>query len=124
MTTTQTPDPRLALALRALAAHGIAVRRAEDDPAGGAHAAMVRAELAARYPAGMGSYVLWASAGDAYALHAGDPQTAVAVAAACNSAGIPATRDGSVVTARPATLRPAIPAHDPSPWRWLEARAA
>jgi hypothetical protein len=33
---------------------------------------MVRAELAARFPAGMGSYVLWATAGDGYALHCSD----------------------------------------------------
>jgi hypothetical protein len=84
---------------------------------------MIRAELAARYPAGMGSYVLWATTGDACALHCSDPATAAAVAAACEAAGIAASRAGTVVTAG-ISERPAAAARDTSSWRWLEARAA
>ena len=123
MTTHHILDARLAAALRVVASHGIAVRRATGDPAAGAHAAMIRAELAARYPAGMGSHVLWATTGDACALHCSDPATAAAVAAACAAAGIAATRSGTVVTAR-ISERPAAAARDTSPWRWLAARAA
>ena len=122
MTTHQSLDACLAPALRLVASHGIAVRRATGDPAAGAHAAMIRAELAARYPAGMGSYVLWATAGDACALHCSDAATAAAVAAACKAAGIETTRSDTVVTGRIAA--PAAAARDASPWRWLEARAA
>ena len=123
MTTHHILDARLAAALRVVASHGIAVRRATGDPATGAHAAMIRAELAARYPAGMGSYVLWATTGDACALHCSDPSTAAAVAAACEAAGIAAARAGTVVTAG-ISERPAAAARDTSSWRWLEARAA
>src|SRR6185295_15427635 len=112
MTTHHILDARLAAALRAT-----------GDPAAGAHAAMIRAELAARYPAGMGSYVLWATTGDACALHCSDPATAAAVAAACEAAGIAASRAGTVVTAG-ISERPAAAARDTSSWRWLEARAA
>ena len=69
-----------------ISAHGIAVRRTLDPSPAGTHAAMIRAELAARFPAGLGSYVLWATSGDAYALHCSDPATAAAVAAACDAA--------------------------------------
>ena len=123
MTMHQNLDARLAPALRLVASHGIAVRRATGDPAAGAHAAMIRAELAARYPAGMGSYVLWATSGDACALHCSDAPTAAAVAAACEAAGIAASRAGTVVTAG-ISERPAAAARDTSSWRWLEARAA
>ena len=123
MTTHQILDARLAPALRVVASHGIAVRRATGDPAAGAHAAMIRAELAARYPAGMGSYVLWATAGDACALHCSDAATAAAVAATCEAAGIETTRSGTVVTAG-VSAGPVAAARDASAWRWLEARAA
>ena len=123
MTTHQILDARLAPALRVVASHGIAVRRATGDPATGTHAAMIRAELAARFPAGMGSYVLWATAGDARALHCSDAATAAAVAAACEAAGIETTRSGTVVTAG-VSAGPAGAAGVASPWRWLDARAA
>jgi hypothetical protein len=131
MITDQTLEDRLATALRLVAAHGIAVRRTTGDPAGGAHAAMIRAELAARFPAGTGSYVLWAAVGEAYALQTSDTQTAEAVAAACQAAGMDTCRAGALVTAWPhpaepvAAPVPALPAwREASPWRWLEARAA
>jgi hypothetical protein len=124
MTSNLTIDGRLAPALRDVAAHGITVRRAMDDPTSGTHAAMIRAELTSRFPAGMCSYVLWATAGDAYALHCSDADTATAVAGACDAAGISTTRAGTVLTARVDTARPAAPAADTSPWRWLETRRA
>jgi hypothetical protein len=102
MTIRLTLDGRLAPALAVVAAHGIAVRRTTGDPATGTHAAMVRAELAARVPAGTGSYVLWATAGDGYALHCSDAGVAEAVVAACDAAAIETRRDGSVVMARAA----------------------
>jgi hypothetical protein len=101
MTTTHPrPDGRLAPALGDLAAHGIAVRRATGAVPTGADAARIRADLAARFPCGMGSYVLWATAGDAWALHCSDADVAAAVAAVCAAEGIAARRDGTVVTAR------------------------
>ena len=123
MTMHQNLDARLAPALRLVASHGIAVRRATGDPATGAHAALIRAELAARFPAGMGSYVLWATSGDACALHCSDAPTAAAVAATCKAAGIEITRSETVVTARIAA-RPVAGTRDASPLRWLEGRAA
>ena len=123
MTMHQNLDARLAPALRLVASHGIAVRRATGDPATGAHAALIRAELAARFPAGMGSYVLWATSGDACALHCSDAPTAAAVAAACKAAGIEITRSETVVTAR-ISARPVVGARDASPRHWLEGRAA
>ena len=76
MTTTQpTIDARLAPVLAEISAHGIAVRRTLDPSPAGTHAAMIRAELAARFPAGLGSYVLWATSGDAYALHCSDARS-------------------------------------------------
>ena len=123
MTTHHILDARLAAALRVVASHGIAVRRATGDPATGTHAAMIRAELAARYPAGMGSYVLWATSGDACALHCSDAPTAAAVAAACKAAGIEITRSETVVTAR-ISARPVVGARDASPWHRLGGRAA
>ena len=123
MTMHQNLDARLAPALPLVASHGIAVRRATGHPATGAHAALIRAELAARFPAGMGSYVLWATSGDACALHCSDAATAAAVAAACEAAGIETTRSGTVVTAG-VSAGPAAAARVASPWRWLDAHAA
>jgi hypothetical protein len=122
MTTQQkTLDARLAPVLAEMSAHGIAVRRTLDPRAADAHAAMIRAELAARFPAGLGSYVLWATSGDAYALHCSDASVADAVSFACRAAGISATRAGTLVTARP---QAAGHTADASPWRWLEERRA
>jgi hypothetical protein len=100
MTIQHTLDGRLRPALAVVAAHGIAVRRTIGDAATGTHAAMVRAELAARFPAGMGSYVLWATAGDGYALHCSDEGVAEVIVAACDAAAIETRRDGTVVIAR------------------------
>jgi len=97
--TIQHLDRRLGPALAVVAGHGIAVRRTIGD-ATGTHAAMVRAELAARRPAGMPSHVLVATAGDGYALHCSDERVAAVVVAACGAAAIETRRDGTVVTAR------------------------
>jgi hypothetical protein len=121
MTNIEKNDDALASALANAAAHGIAVRRVTGDPATGMHAAMIRAELAARCPAGMGSYVLWAASGDAYALHCSDAGVAEAVAAACHASGVATHRDGAVVTAHP-TAPSRRAAGNASPWRWLGAR--
>ena len=120
MTNIEKNDPALASALANVAAHGIAVRRATGDPATGTHAAMIRAELAARCPAGMGSYVLWTASVDGYAMHCSDAGVAEAVAAACHASGVETHRDGAVVTAR-ATAAPRRPAAKASSWRWLGA---
>jgi hypothetical protein len=120
MTNIEQNDRALASALANVAAHGIAVRRATGDPATGTHAAMIRAELAARYPAGLRSYVLWTTSVDGYALHCSDAGVAEAVAAACHANGVETHRDGAVVTAR-ATAPPRRPAAKASPWRWLGA---
>jgi hypothetical protein len=120
MTNIEQNDPALVSALANIAAHGIAVRRATGDPATGTHAAMIRAELAARYPAGTGSYVLWTASVDAYALHCSDAGVAEAVAAACHANGVETHRDGAVVTAR-ATAPRRRAAAKASPWRWLGA---
>lgn len=121
MTATKTLDARLAPVLAEMSAHGIAVRRTLDAHSAGPHASMIRAELAARFPAGLGSYVLWTTSGDAYALHCSDASVAEAVTFACRAAGISTTRTGTVVTARPASASPAV---DSSPWRWLQAHRA
>jgi hypothetical protein len=118
MTHIEKNDPALASALATVAAHGIAVRRATGDPATGTHAAMIRAELAVRYPAGMGSYVLWPASVDAYALHCSDAGVAEAVAAACHANGVETHRDGAVITAR-APAPPRRASANASPWRWL-----
>jgi hypothetical protein len=88
----------LASTLASVAAQGIAVRRVIGDPATGTYAAMVRAELAARCPAGMGSYVLWSASGDAYALHCSDAGVAEVVAA-CHTTGVTTHSGGTVTTA-------------------------
>jgi hypothetical protein len=121
MTNIKKNDAALASALARVAAQDIAVRRVIGDPATGTYAAMVRAELAARCPAGMGSYVLWSASGDAYALHCSDAGVAEVVAAASHATGGTTHRDGAVVTAR-ATAPSRRPAGKASPWRWLGAR--
>ena len=114
MTATQKLDARLAPVLAAMSAHGIAVRRTLDAHSAGPHAAMIRAELAARFPAGLGSYVLWAPSGDAYVLHCSDASVAEAVTFACRAAGIATTHAGTVVTARPAAASSGAVARRPS----------
>ena len=110
----------LASTLASLAAQGIAVRRVIGDPATGTYAAMVRAELAARCPAAMRSYVLWSASGDAYALHCSDAGVAEVVAAASHATGVTTHRDGAVVTARATAPRRRAVAKV-SPWRRLGA---
>ena len=100
MTNIKKNDAALASALASLATQGIAVRRVIGDPATGTYAAMVRAELAARCPAGVGSYVLWSASGDATALHCSDAGVAEILAAACHATGVTTHRDGALVTAR------------------------
>jgi hypothetical protein len=99
MTDLEKNHPALASALASVAARGIAVRRTTGDPVTGMHAAMIRAELAARCRAGLGSYVLWTASLDAYALYCSDAGVAKAVAAACRASGVETHRDGAVVTA-------------------------
>jgi hypothetical protein len=121
MTNIEKNDPAVASALANVAAHGIGVRRATGEPATGTHAAMIRAELAARYPAGMGSHVLWTASLDGYAMHCSDAGVAEAVAAACHARGVEAHRDGTAVTARATPRRRAAAPPKASPWRWLGA---
>jgi hypothetical protein len=99
MTVNNALDGRLRAALAVVAAHGIAVRRTIGDTAQGMHAAMVRAELAARYQAGMRSHVLVAITGDGYALDCSDEGVATVVVAACEAASVGTRRDGTVVIA-------------------------
>ena len=104
MTNINKNDAALNAALANVAVQGITVRRVIGDPAAGTYAAMVRAELAARCPAGIGSHVLWSASGDAYALHCSDASVAEVVAAACHATGVTTHREGAGVTAR-ATAR-------------------
>ena len=97
MTHLEKNHPALASALASVAARGIAVRRTTGDPATGMHAAMIRAELAAR--CGVVSYVLWTASLDAYGLYCSDAGVAEAVAAACRASGVETDRDGAVLTA-------------------------
>ena len=100
MTNIENNNAALNSALANVAVQGITVRRVIGDPATGTYAAMVRAELAARCPGGMGSHVLWSASGDAYALHCSDAGVAEVVAAACHATGVTTPRDGAGVTAR------------------------
>jgi hypothetical protein len=90
----------LASTLASVAAQGIAVRRDIGDPATGTYAAMVRAELAARCPTGMRSYVLWSTSGGPYALHCSDAGIAEVLTAAGHANGVTTHIDGAVTTAR------------------------
>ena len=125
MTTTQpTIDARLAPVTRRSARDGIVVRRRTLDPSHGrAPVAMIRAELAARFPA---RPRLVRAVGDrpatptrCTAATSWSPTPPPSPAAA---AGISATRRRvRCVTARPAV---ADDTADSSPWRWLEGRRA
>jgi hypothetical protein len=100
MTNMENNHAVLASTLASLAAQGIAVRRVIGDPATGTYAAMVCAELAARCPAGMRSYVLWSTSGGPYALHCSDAGVAEVVAAACHATGVTTHTDGAVTITR------------------------
>jgi hypothetical protein len=102
MTIQHSLDTRVATALAVVAARGIAVRRITGDAVTGMHAAMVRAELAARGPAGMPAHVLVATVGDGYALHCSDEDIAAVVLAACDAAAVETHRNSAVVIARAA----------------------
>jgi hypothetical protein len=121
MTNVHDSDAAFASALAAIAARGIAVRRATGDLAAGTHAAMIRAELAARCGGGIRAYVLWTISADAHVLHGSDADVAETVAAVCHAAGLETHRDGAVVTARAAATSRRAGRH-PSPWRWLDPR--
>jgi hypothetical protein len=141
MTPTPNDRDRLMLAFAELNSHGILACAALPTTAEQGHA-LLRAQLAARYPHGLGSYVFFTHAdeqqfdptGDltaALPLHCSSEEVATAVEAACRGArlGLHVT-DGTAVlqiaAARPrpaaATVRPARAA--PSPWRWLGPRTA
>jgi hypothetical protein len=141
MTPIITDRDRLGRAFAELERHGIAARVALPGTTGSGHA-LLRAELARRFPYGMGSYVFWSQADEhrfdptgaltsGLALHCNAYDVAVAVAAACDDAGIAARPDGrgTVLQLGPRE-RAAVPraaalhrAGD-SPWRWLEPRTA
>jgi hypothetical protein len=139
MTRTPNDRDRLALAFAELNRHGILARPAIATTAEQGHA-LLRAELAARNPHGLGSYVFFTLAdaqrfdatGDltALPLHCSNEGVARAVEAVCPGARVdPRPIDRTAVpqiatdTRRAAvTRRPAGAA--PSPWRWLGPRTA
>jgi hypothetical protein len=111
MTTTATTDrDRLTLAFADLTRHGIVARAAVAGTAPEGHA-LLRAELARRFPHGMGSYVFWARSDvhrfdgsgaltAALALHCSAEDVAVAVVESCRRAGIDARPDGDAAVLR------------------------
>jgi len=118
---TRTPNDRdhLALAFAELNSHGILARTALPTTVERGHA-LLRAELAARYPRGLGSYVFFTHAdeqrfdpaGDltaALSLHCSSEEVATAVEAACRGArvGLHVT-DGTAVL-QIAAVRPRPP---------------
>lgn len=139
MTHTTNDRDRLMLAFAELNRHGILARPALSTTAEQGHA-LLRADLAARHPHGLGSYVFFTQAdeqrfdptGDltaALPLHCSSEEVATAVKAVCRGARLdpqPVDRTGaSLHVAPPAPPRAAMPARPvaaPSPWRWLGAR--
>jgi hypothetical protein len=112
MTPIATDRDRLMLAFADLNRHGIAARAALPGTAPEGHA-LLRAQLARRFPYGMGSYVFWTRADEhgfdpaghltsGLSLHcsAYDVAVAVAVAAACRGAGIVTQPDGRATVLR------------------------
>ena len=108
---------RLLLAFANLASHGIAAR-----PAMASDAAQLAAELRARHPRGLGSYVFWHRDNDAsfdptgtlttaLTLHCSGEETLTAARTACHQAGVDVVRAGRshtlTVTSGPARRRPA-----------------
>jgi hypothetical protein len=110
MTPVTTDRDRLILAFAELNRHGIAARPALPGTAPEGHA-LLRAELARRFPYGMGSYAFWTRADEhrfdpagaltsALSLHCSAYDVAVAVEAACREAGIVAQPDGRATVLR------------------------
>jgi hypothetical protein len=108
---------RLLLAFANLASHGIAAR-----PAMASDAAQLAAELRARHPRGLGSYVFWHRDNDAsfdptgtlttaLTLHCSGEETLTAARAACHQVGVDVVRAGRshtlTVTSDPARRGPA-----------------
>jgi hypothetical protein len=108
---------RLLLAFANLASHGIAAR-----PAMASDATQLAAELRARYPRGLDSYVFWHRDNDAsfdptgtlttaLTLHCSGEEALTAARAACRLAGVDVVRAGRshtlTVTSDPARQRPA-----------------
>jgi hypothetical protein len=134
---------RLMLAFVELNSHGILARPALPTTVERGHA-LLRAELAARYPHGLGSYVFFTQADEqqfdpaghltaALPLHCSSEEVATAVEAACAGARVdPRLIDRVAVShVAPAGPRRAeVPAPAaaaphraaPSPWRWLGRR--
>ena len=129
---------RLMLAFAELNRHGILARPALATTAEQGHA-LLRADLAARYPHGLGSYVFLTQAdeqrfdptGDltaALPVHCSSEEVATAVEAVCRGARIdsrPMDRTAALHVAPACRAAPRCPrggADAPSPWRWLGAR--
>jgi hypothetical protein len=108
---------RLLLAFANLASYGIAAR-----PAMAGDAAGLAAELRARHPRGLGSYVFWRGDDDtsfdptgrliaALTLHCSGDETLMAARAACRQAGVDIVHTGPfhtlIVNPRAARPRPA-----------------
>jgi hypothetical protein len=128
---------RLMLAFAELNRHGILARPSLATTAEQGHD-LLRADLAARHPHGLGSYVFWTQADEqrfdptghltaALSLHCSSEEVATAVTAVCRGARLdpqPMDRTAAVHVAPAAPPRAATPrrAAAPSPWRWLGAR--
>ena len=106
---------RLLLAFAKLASHGIAAR-----PAMASNATELAAELRARHPGGLGSYLFWHHHDDAsfdptgtltaaLTLHCSGEEALTAARAACRQVGIDVDRTGRAhtLTITPLTPRPA-----------------
>src|SRR3954454_20937658 len=108
---------RMLLALANLASHGIAAR-----PGLAGDAAGLAAELSARHPGGLGSYVFWHRDNDAsfdptgtlttaLTLHCSGEEALTAARAACRQLGVDVVRAGRphtlTVTSNPARQAPA-----------------
>jgi hypothetical protein len=115
MTPTTTDRDRLTHAFADLRRHGIEARAALPASVPEGHAGL-RAELARRFPAGMGSYVFWTHSDEVgldaagalnapVTLHCSTADVAVAVAAACRRAGIAVQPDGRATALRIAPPR-------------------
>jgi len=117
-TTTYTTDRDcLMQAVAELNRHGILACTALVGTAPDLHGRL-RASLARRFPAGMGSYAFWTHADEhrfdptgaltgPLALHCSDDDVAVAAAAACRDAGIAVEADERAATLRVAPRRAA-----------------
>ena len=143
MTRTPNDRDRLALAFAELNNHGILACAALPGTVERGHA-LLRGELAARYPHGLGSYVFFTQADEqqfdpaghltaALPLHCSSEEVATAVEAACAGARVdPRLIDRIAVphVAMAGPRRAEVPAPAaaarhraaPSPWRWLGSR--